>query len=331
MAAFAALYIASQLTPAGWIADALALTVLTFTVLFVGLLVIDIARDLYKFFSAINATTEEELKESGNALARVFARGGIAIFLALLTRGMRGATSPPPAGGAALVEVVATNGMRVTVPVNTVAAAVKASELQKLASYAVMVPPPGGKSPASPENSSGSGGGSGNKNKKAQERHDDIQDIFEEAQGKGSAPTTDQGMRVDPKLSGGAVPKQFQRGNFAHQFIEHILGTKKIPRPNEAEVVVEYRDGTGDFIRVDRIVRNSETGLLLEIKPAGKSAQIGRSQMLGRLKALQKEFPKQKGWSGQVVEYTKGDVENWFKSEGLSPADIIELLKFLGF
>lgn len=330
MAIFAGLFLAAQLTPAGWIADALALTVLTFTALFVGALVIDIAKDLAKFFSAINATTETQLEESGNALAHALARGGIAIVLALLTRGMRGASRPPPATGTALVEVVTTNGMRVPVPTNTLGAAVKASELQKLASYAVMVPPPGGKEQSSPQVSS-STGGSGNKGQKVKERGEGIQEIFEEAQGKGSASATDRGMRIDPKLSGGAVPKQFQRGNFAHRFIEYILGAKKVPRPNEAEVVVEYRDGTGDFIRVDRIIRNSETGLLLEIKPAGKSAQIGRSQMQARLSALQKEFPKQKGWSGQVVEYTRADVENWFKSEGLSPADIAELLKFLGF
>lgn len=161
MAAFAALYIASQLTPVGWIADALALIVLGLTVVFVGALAIEIARDLFRFFAAVNATTDEQLRASGQALARALARGGIGILIALLTRGLRGATRPPPPGTAtstAMVEVVAPGGVPVRVPVAvTVAEAVEASRLQGLASYAVMVPPPGGSDPGSP--SSGGGGG----------------------------------------------------------------------------------------------------------------------------------------------------------------------------
>jgi hypothetical protein len=168
MAAFAALWVGSQFTPVGWVADAFALTLLTLTVLFVGLLVFEIARDLLRFFSAVNATTEDELRESGHALARALARGGVAIFIALLTRGVRGAgrgARPPTATAPATVEVVATTGVRVRVPVRatTVGEAVDASRLQQLASYAVMVPPPGGHTPDSPSSSSSGGGGSGSR------------------------------------------------------------------------------------------------------------------------------------------------------------------------
>jgi len=330
MAGFALIYVASQMTPVGWIADAFALTALTLTVIFVGTLVIEIAKDLYKFFSVVNATTDEEFQASGQALARALARGGIAIFIALLSRGMRGATRPPPTG-TAMVEAIGPNGVRIPVPVNTVAAAVKASELQKLASYAVMVPPPGGTNPSSPDSGSSGTGGSGSKDRKAQERGKDIQDIFDEAQGKGNPEVGDQGRRVDPKLSGTSVPRQFERGNFAHKFAEYILGRNRLPRPNEAEVVVEFRDGTGDIIRVDRIIRDADRGFLIEIKPAGRSAQIGRAQLPSRLDALQKEFPKKNGWSGQVVEYTRADVENWFRSAGVPAKNIADLMSLLGF
>jgi uncharacterized membrane protein YgcG len=163
MAAFAVVYIASQLTPVGWIADALALLALSATVIFVGMLVIEIARDLYRFFSAVNATSDDELRSAGHALARALARGGVGIFIALLAHGMRGATRTPPptAPATAMVEVVSV-GVRVRMPVTaTAGAAVDTSRLIGLASYAVMVPPPGGAEPSSPSSSSSSGGGSG--------------------------------------------------------------------------------------------------------------------------------------------------------------------------
>ena len=163
MAAFAIAFLAAQLTPVGWIADAFALATLTLTAIFVGALVFEIARDIYRFFSAVNATSEDELRTSGYALAHALARGGVGIFIALLTRGMRGATRPPtpPASAVVTVEVVAAGVGRVRVPatVTTVSEAVATTRLQGLASYAVMVPPPGGSSPSSPSATSSSGGG----------------------------------------------------------------------------------------------------------------------------------------------------------------------------
>jgi Domain of unknown function (DUF4157) len=161
MAAFAAVYLASQLTPVGWVADAFALVALSATVLFVGLLAFNIATDLYRFFSAINATSEDELRESGHALARALARGGVGIFIALLSHGMRAPTrpGPPTAPATALVEVAAFGGRTARITAATAEEAVQASRLQGLASYAVMVPPPGGAEPASPTSSSGGGSG----------------------------------------------------------------------------------------------------------------------------------------------------------------------------
>lgn len=159
MAAFLVVFLAAQLTPVGWIADAFALTALTLTVVFVGALAISIIRDLFTFFSAINATSEEEIQVSGNALARALARGGVGIFIALLSRGMRipgRPGSPPPATS---VEVLAVNFGRVRVSAATLGEAVETSRLQSLASYAVMVPPPGGTGPSAPSSDSQSSAG----------------------------------------------------------------------------------------------------------------------------------------------------------------------------
>ena len=193
MGLFAAIYIGSQLTPAGWVADALALTALTLTVLFVGTLVIEIARDLYKFFSVVNATTEEEQRAAGAALSRALAKGGVAIFIALLSRGMRGATRPPSGGAppTAAVEVVTTAGPGLRFSAATAGEAVEASRLQSLASYAVIVPPPGGNKPSAPETSSSQGSGSGS------------------GSGKGPSPSPAAGFRLGRIGYGADVLSQF--------------------------------------------------------------------------------------------------------------------------
>jgi Domain of unknown function (DUF4157) len=137
--------------------------------------------------------------------------------------------------------------------------------------------------------------------------------------------------QIKKKPSPGRQPPQFVGGNFVHRFAEYILGRKRLPRPNEAEVVVPFRDGTGKIIRVDRIIRTPNEGVLYEIKPAGKSAEIGRAELPGRLEALQKEFPKKNGWSGQVVEYTRDDVKAWLLAEGVPKRNIPNIMKELGF
>jgi hypothetical protein len=121
MAGFVVAYIAAQLTPVGWVADAIALASLSVAAIFMGRLLFDIIEDLYTFFSAVNATSDAELREAGRALARAVARGGVQIVVLLLTRSMRGGRGsgsapprvPPPSGAA---EIVTTQGFVVRVP-----------------------------------------------------------------------------------------------------------------------------------------------------------------------------------------------------------------------
>ena len=81
MIAFAVLFIGAQFTPVGWVADAFAAALLTLTVVFAGAFVIQVFANLGKFIGAINATTDDELKESGEALADAVATGGVALVL----------------------------------------------------------------------------------------------------------------------------------------------------------------------------------------------------------------------------------------------------------
>lgn len=167
-----------------------------------------------------------------------------------------------------------------------------------------------------------------------QMRGKDISDLFKEAEGKAGVRDRALGepeMKEVDKPGKGAQPRQFARGNFAHHFAEHILGPARLPLPNEAEVVVLLSDGTGDIIRVDRVVRDTQKGLLLEIKPAGRSADRGRAQLPGRIDALNKRFPKPQGWTGEVVEYTPADVRAWLVREQVPAQDIPRLMRELGF
>jgi uncharacterized protein DUF4157 len=137
----------------------------------------------------------------------------------------------------------------------------------------------------------------------------------------------------------GPEPKPFLRGNFMHRFADRILGEKSpwrkgkgsLPLPVEAEVVVELLDGTGDIIRADRIKSSAKTGVLLEIKPSGKSAAKGEAQLPGRIEALKRKYPKPEGWTGRVVEYTKADATAWLLAEGVPKKLIPKILKLLGF
>jgi hypothetical protein len=138
--------------------------------------------------------------------------------------------------------------------------------------------------------------------------------------------------KVTDSPSPGREPQPFLRGNFAHRFAEFIFGPQRLPRPNEAEVVVQLRDGTGDIIRTDRIVRNADRGVLLEIKPAGgRAAERGRAQLPGRLEALQREFPKKNGWTAVQLEYTRADVERWLRVENVPARNIPRIMQLFGF
>ena len=159
MGAFAVLYVAAQLTPAGWVADGIALATLTVSAFFVGMTVFHVFANLGRFLAAVDATSVEDLQAAGEALSAAIAEGGVGLVTALLTRtlgrgmgrpggrgGGRTYEGPPPTG---YVEALTEVGL-VRMPAAAVQSVAKTpSAVQQLASFAVMTPPPAGTSPQS--------------------------------------------------------------------------------------------------------------------------------------------------------------------------------------
>jgi hypothetical protein len=172
------------------------------------------------------------------------------------------------------------------------------------------------------------------------ELYGELTELPEEWKGKALGEVEDPKARasVTTKPSPGREPRQFVRGNFVHRFAEYLLDAQRLPRPGVAEVRIELEDGTGDIIRADRLINNPERSLLLEIKPAGPSADKGRAQLPGREAALNRYFPRTNPWKGRVVEYTRDDVLGWLRAEvraaraeGRPIPDVRRLMKALGF
>ncbi len=144
IAIFAAAYVASQVTPVGWIADLLAIAVIAASVIFLGLMIFEILRDLGTYFGAVDATTDEDLRAAGRGLARAVAKAGVGLVIALLTRGLGRGVGPPrprPIGGFALA--TGPEGATALMPIAASAEEAAPSGVQALASMAVMAGPPG--------------------------------------------------------------------------------------------------------------------------------------------------------------------------------------------
>ncbi|WP_316754621.1 eCIS core domain-containing protein [Streptomyces herbicida] len=164
MAFFVALYIGSQVTPVGWVADALALAGLTVSAVFAGRVVFDVATDVTRFFLAIKATDEAGLRTAGEALSHAIAVGGVALVMELLTRSVRGTGGAGRSGGGApptgYAPAVTPEGVRIWVPVAAAEQAVAASRLQRAAAtYMVAAPPPRGPSSSGARESTPAAGG----------------------------------------------------------------------------------------------------------------------------------------------------------------------------
>jgi hypothetical protein len=155
LAAFALLYVAAQVTPAGWVADALAGATILITAIFLGKQLFEIIDHLVGFVSAVNATSKTQLRQAGRHLADAIAKAGVAVVVALLTKAIKGSVkggrpyNPPPT---AMADVVTDTGLVIRVPVQAVPAAVPQSVPVALASKMVAVRPP-------VSGSSGGGGG----------------------------------------------------------------------------------------------------------------------------------------------------------------------------
>lgn len=94
MAAFTTVYVASQLTPAGWVADVLVGGLIVAGVIMGGMEALEIIKHVAAFLStAVNATSEPEFEVAGNHLATAVTKLGVDVVMAiLLHRVGKGAT-----------------------------------------------------------------------------------------------------------------------------------------------------------------------------------------------------------------------------------------------
>lgn len=106
MAFIAGAFIAAQAVPVTWIADAALLAGLTIAGFFLGVSAATLVIDIAKFFAAINAQTEDDLRASGQALADAVSIFGVFAITGALSEGIgagiKGASTtpldPPPTG-----------------------------------------------------------------------------------------------------------------------------------------------------------------------------------------------------------------------------------------
>jgi hypothetical protein len=124
MVFYTTIYIASQITPAGWFADIVAGGLLLATVFMVGPEIIDVVQHLLDFAKlASNATTDKELDEAGDHFATAITKVGIDVVMAILFHKAGKAVKPylkPPPGSLVVVDMVTPDGMRMRVPVDAI-------------------------------------------------------------------------------------------------------------------------------------------------------------------------------------------------------------------
>jgi hypothetical protein len=85
MAAFGAAYVASQLTPVGWIADALVAVMFIGGVIFMGTELIEVGKLLIKFYeTATNASSDAQYDEAGKYFAEAVTKVGVDVIVLIV-------------------------------------------------------------------------------------------------------------------------------------------------------------------------------------------------------------------------------------------------------
>lgn len=119
MAGFTAVYVWSQVTPVGWLADFLIAGLIVATVYMVGHEAIEIVQLLMKFVhKAVGARSEMDLDEAGEALATAVTKFGVDVALAILLHkaGKSLDLKPPGPRSPGVIELLKTAGDRLTTP-----------------------------------------------------------------------------------------------------------------------------------------------------------------------------------------------------------------------
>jgi hypothetical protein len=291
MAAFAAVYVAAQLTPAGWVADALALTTLTISLIFVGTALIDVIKELATFLAAINATSEAELKTSGEALARAIAKIEINLIIALLTHTAKGAAKPyvdgPPPG---MADAITADGAIIRAPVSAIPAPKSAAV--GAASHAAMAAPP---RPATPKPQVSAREPSENVPVKDPAVPEDTHGLRDTPGGAKQAQATQVGHWVDGKQ------KNFER---LRAFLPNEKNIVSEDIPSDAVPQYYIEDGSSPLLRpcIDRLDRTG--GTVIEIKTHSHYNE-GLAEAKAYAQQMDKFEPRADGkrWKAKCVTY----------------------------
>ena len=85
MAGFASVYVASQLTPAGWVTDVVMAGLVIASVVLIGPEMVEIVKHLAAFYEkAATATGDADLKEAGHHFAIAVTKIGVDVAVAIL-------------------------------------------------------------------------------------------------------------------------------------------------------------------------------------------------------------------------------------------------------
>lgn len=124
MVAFTAIYVASQLTPAGWVADIIAGGLLVVSVLMIGSEIVTVVQNIADFARiAANAQTDADFDTAAQHLAFAITKIGVDVVLAILLHKAGKAAKPylkPPPSSGAVVDMVTPDGQVVRVPLESV-------------------------------------------------------------------------------------------------------------------------------------------------------------------------------------------------------------------
>ncbi|MBR8832509.1 MAG: DUF4157 domain-containing protein [Stigonema ocellatum SAG 48.90 = DSM 106950] len=125
MAAFTGVYIASQVTPAGWVADGIGIALIIASAVMIGPEVVTIIKHLKGFVQkASNAKNDEDLDAAGEDLAIAVTKIGVDVAIAILlhkagkagTKAVKTYVKPSPA----LVDVLTPDGKIIRIPLEQI-------------------------------------------------------------------------------------------------------------------------------------------------------------------------------------------------------------------
>lgn len=305
MVGFAAVYVVSQTTPVGWVADILVAGLIVATVLMVGSEVVEIVKLLIDSFDkASRANSEDDLDAAAELFARAVSKAGIDIIMAILFHkaGKAANLKPPGPRSPGLVEVLKASGETIK---TTITEPAKGGWLVTPEGVRVWTPPEatpatmmmeGGSGTGTPKGGGGAGSGKGVSTKGAGEPSKTLPGKRLAAATplpKKPTPATDPGSPANKPLSSGKAvsdPVADERGKTtggketgAQQEKRLLTEDRASGRPANSATYHAYEGGSrGSFnawvknlqSHINAISKGGSTALRVNETPLGENAHV---------------------------------------------------------